>query len=129
MYIGLKHAHMLFVAFSGLFFLVRGCWMLVDSGMLQKTWVRVVPHINDTALLACGVGLSIMSKQYPFVDTWLTVKLMLLVAYIVLGTVALKRGRTKAIRTLAFAAALTCFLFIVSVAVTHQPWGFLHTLL
>jgi len=103
--------------------------MVMESGMLQKRWVRVLPHVNDTLLLVCGVTLSVLSRQYPFVAGWLTVKVLLLIAYIVLGAIALKRGRTKSVRIVAFVAALACFLFIVSVAVTKQPWGILHSLI
>lgn len=129
MYMALKHSHMLFAVISGLFFLVRGAWMLMDSGMLQKKWVKIVPHVVDTLLLACAIGLCVILGQYPFVESWLTVKVVLLVAYIVLGTVALKRGKTKAIRTAAFFAALASFLFMFSVARAHHPLGFLQAFL
>ena len=125
----LKHSHMLFVAISGLFFLVRGVWMLMESDMLQKKWVKIVPHVVDTLLLACGIGLTVILSQYPFVHHWLTVKVVLLVAYILLGTVALKRGKTKAIRTTAFFVAIACFLFMLSVAFSHHPLGFLRNLI
>lgn len=129
MYMALKHSHMMFVAISGLFFLVRGAWMLMDSAMLQKKWVKILPHIVDTLLLACAIGLCVVLGQYPFVVDWLTVKVVMLVAYIVLGVIALKRGKTKAIRTLAFFAAIACFLFMVSVAFSHHPLGFLRNLI
>lgn len=122
---GFKHAHMMFVAISGLFFLVRGGWMLAESPMLQKVWVRVFPHVNDTLLLVCAVVLCVMTQQYPFVQGWLTVKVFMLIAYIVLGTVALKRGKTKTVRVAAFFAALACFLFMVSVALLRDPLGVL----
>lgn len=125
MYMALKHSHMLFVDISGLFFLVRGCWMLMDSSMLQKVWVKVLPHVNDTLLLLCGIGLAVVTHQYPIEQNWLTVKVLLLVAYIVLGTIALKKGKTRQIRVIAFFAALACFLFMVSVARTRDPLGFL----
>lgn len=125
MYMALKHSHMLFAAISGLFFLVRGAWMLMESDMLQKKWVKIVPHVVDTLLLVCAIGLCIILGQYPFVESWLTVKVVMLVAYIVLGTIALKRGKTKGIRTLAFFAALASFLFMASVAMAHHPLGFL----
>ena len=128
MYLALKHSHMLFAAISGLFFLVRGGWMLMESDMLQKKWVKIVPHVVDSVLLACAIGLCVVLGQYPFVEAWLTVKVVMLVAYIVLGTIALKRGKTKGIRTLAFFAAIACFLFMVSVAVAHHPLGFLQNL-
>lgn len=125
MYMAFKHSHMLLAAISGLFFLVRGAWMLMDSDRLQKKWVKIVPHVVDTLLLACAIALCVILNQYPFVDSWLTVKVVMLVAYIGLGMVALKRGKTKAIRTVAFFAALASFLFMVSVAISHHPLGFL----
>lgn len=129
MYMALKHSHMMFAAISGLFFLVRGAWMLMESSMLQKKWVKILPHIVDTLLLACAIGLCVVLGQYPFAVDWLTVKVVMLVAYIVLGVIALKRGKTKAIRTLAFFAAIACFLFMVSVAFSHHPLGFLRNLI
>ena len=125
MYLALKHSHMLFAALSGLFFLVRGTWMLMESDMLQKKWVKIVPHVIDTLLLAFAIALCVTLSQYPFVESWLTMKVVMLVAYIVLGTIALKRGKTKAIRTVAFFAALASYLFLVSVAIAHHPAGFL----
>ncbi len=129
MYMALKHSHMLFAAISGLFFLVRGAWMLMESDMLQKKWVKIVPHVVDSGLLACAIGLCVILGQYPFVQDWLTVKVIMLIAYIVLGTVALKRGKTKRVRTLAFFAAIASFLFMVSVAIVHHPLGFLQGLM
>ncbi|RLT92496.1 SirB2 family protein [Ketobacter sp.] len=124
MYIAFKHSHMMFAVISGLFFLVRGCWMLMDSNMLQKKWVKILPHVNDTLLLICAIVLCVMLQQYPLQHSWLTVKVVALIAYILLGVVALKRGKTKAVRTVALGAALLAYLFTFSVARTHNPLGF-----
>jgi len=120
-YIALKHLHVTFVALSGLLFLVRGIWMLRDSPRLQQRWARIVPHIVDTLLLASAIGLAVVSHQYPGQMPWLTAKVVGLVAYIVLGTIALKRGRTQGVRSAAFMGALACFVYIVAVAVTKNP--------
>jgi uncharacterized membrane protein SirB2 len=120
-YFALKHLHVTFAALSGLLFLVRGIWMLSDSQRMQQRWVKVVPHIVDTLLLVSAIGLAVWSSQYPGQSPWLTAKLVALVAYIVLGAIALKRGRTKGLRTAAFVGALACFAYIVSVAVTKNP--------
>lgn len=120
-YIALKHIHVTFVALSGALFLLRGMWMLADSANLQRRWVKIVPHIVDTLLLASAIGLAVMSQQYPLQMHWLSAKVVALVAYIVLGAVALKYGRTKSVRTTAFVAALACFAYIVAVAVTRNP--------
>lgn len=120
-YFALKHLHMTFAALSGLLFLVRGIWMLSGSSRLQQRWVKVVPHVVDTLLLGSAIGLAVWSHQYPGQSPWLTAKVVALVAYIVLGTVALKRGRTHQARVLAFGGALLCFAYIVAVAVTKNP--------
>lgn len=120
-YYALKHFHMTCAALSGCLFLLRGSWMLRASPRLQQRWARIVPHIVDTLLLGSAIALAIWSGQYPFVQGWLTAKVLALLGYIVLGAIALKRGRTRTIRTLAFGGALLLFLYIVAVAITKQP--------
>jgi uncharacterized membrane protein SirB2 len=124
-YLLLKHFHMTCAALSGTFFFVRGQWMLASSPMLQRRWVKTVPHIVDSLLLASAIGLAMWSHQYPGQMPWLTAKLCALVAYILLGAVALKYGRTKSIRVLAYLAALATFGYIVAAAVTKNPLFFL----
>jgi len=119
-YLALKHLHMGMAALSGSLFLLRGIWMLGASPMLRKGWVRVVPHIVDSTLLASAIALVVWSRQYPFAQPWLGAKVIALLVYILLGTVALKRGRTLRIRALAFAGALAAFGYIVAVATTRQ---------
>ena len=79
-YIALKHLHITFVALSGLLFLVRGIWMLSGSQRLQQRWVKIVPHVVDTLLLASAIGLAVWSRQYPGQSPWLTAKVAALVA-------------------------------------------------
>lgn len=121
----LKHVHFTTIAITLTLFLLRGAWMMADSPRLQARWVRIVPHVNDTLLLISGLGLAIMLGQYPLVNGWLTAKLFALILYIVLGTIALKRGRTKRTRIVAWIAALLVFGYIVAVAVTHDPFPFM----
>lgn len=119
-YLATKHLHITLAVLSGSFFVLRGLWMLLDSPLLQRRWARIVPHVVDTFLLASALVLVFRSGQYPFVQTWLTAKVLALVAYIVLGAIALKRGKTKGLRTFAFFAALASFAYIVAVALTRQ---------
>ena len=120
-YFAIKHLHITFVALSGLFFMLRGLWMLLDSSMLQRRWVRILPHVIDTLLLASALVLVFWSGQYPFVEPWLTAKVLALVLYIVLGTLALKRAKTKLMRVNAFVAALSFFFYMLAVAITREP--------
>ena len=119
-YLAIKHLHMTCAALSGTFFFIRGIWMLRDSPRLQQRWVKTAPHIIDTVLLGSALTMAVWSSQYPFVQNWLTAKLLALVAYILLGTIALKRGKTKTVRTIAFVAALAVFAYIIKVAITRQ---------
>ena len=120
-YLSLKHFHIGCAALSVTLFLLRGQWVLRASPMLQQRWVRIVPHIVDTLLLASAIGLAVWSHQYPGQQPWLTAKVIALVGYIVLGSIALKRGRSKGQRQAAFVAALALFIYIAAVAVTKRP--------
>lgn len=120
-YLAVKHIHITCAALSFLLFSLRGIWMLQGSALLQRRWVKIAPHAIDTLLLASALVMVFWSAQYPFVQAWLTAKVVALVAYIILGTIALKRGKTKAVRLSAFLAALAVFAYIVKVALTRQP--------
>lgn len=124
-YMSLKHAHMLLAAASGVFFLVRGLWMLGGSPLLQRSWVRTLPHLLDSLLLGSALALAWWSGLSPVTSPWLGAKVAALVAYILLGSLALKYGKTRAVRGAAFVAALACFAYIVITAVTKNPLFFL----
>ncbi len=116
----LKYLHISCVLLSGSGFVLRGAWMLQGSPALARRWVRVAPHAVDTVLLASATALAAMSGQYPLAQDWLTAKVFGLIAYIVLGTIALKRGRTPGIRLAAFCGALAVLAYIVAVAITKS---------
>jgi uncharacterized membrane protein SirB2 len=120
----IKHLHLATIVVTLALFLLRGAWMMMDSPLLQARWARIVPHINDTLLLASGIALAVLMQQYPLVHGWLTAKLFALIAYIVLGTLALKRGKTKAQRVTAWIAALLVFGYMLAVARAHDPLPF-----
>ncbi|MEO8144106.1 MAG: SirB2 family protein [Betaproteobacteria bacterium] len=122
-YLLIKQVHIACVLLSIAGFLLRGILMLRDSPLLHSRIARIAPHVVDTVLLASAIALAWMSGQYPFAQGWLTAKVLALVAYIALGTVALKRGRGKAVRAAAFALALAAVSYIVCVALTRNPLG------
>lgn len=119
-----KHVHMTCAAATLALFVLRGTWMLRGSPHLEARWVRILPHLVDTLLLASAIVLAVLIGNAPLTHAWLTAKVTALVLYMVLGTIALKRGRTRAVRVSAFVAALAVFGYIVSVALTKSPWGF-----
>jgi uncharacterized membrane protein SirB2 len=116
----LKYVHLTCVVLSGAGFFIRGIWLIRESPGGHKTWVRVLPHIIDTTLLVSAILLAWQIRQYPFVHAWLTAKVLALVAYIVIGAVGLKYGKTKKIRVTAWLVAMAIFLYIVLVALTRQ---------
>lgn len=113
------HVSLAVLSISG--FVGRGILMLRESPLLFVRWVRVAPHVVDTLLLLAGVGLTLEIGQYPFVQPWLTAKVLALVGYIVLGAVGLHYGRTKRIRLVAWLGAIVIFAYILGVAVTRDP--------
>src|SRR3569833_3405820 len=119
-YLAVKHVHMTCVAESGMLFLLRGVWMMRESPMLQRRWVKIVPHVIDTLLLASAITFVVWCCLFLFVLVWLLAKELGLIVYILLGAIARKRGRTKRIRIVAFAAAVAVFLYIVRIAFTRQ---------
>lgn len=119
--ITIKYIHISCVMFSYAFFFLRGVWMLRDSPLLQQRWVKIAPHIVDSTLLLSAVALAMQLSISPLSSPWLMAKIIALLLYILLGTLALKRGRTRMIRLAAWLSAQLVFLYIVSVALTHSP--------
>ena len=124
MFIALKTIHVASVILSITGYVIRGVWMMRESPWLGKKWVRIVPHVIDTTLLGSAILLAIIIQQNPFAQGWLTAKVLALIAYIVVGAIGLKYGRTKKIRIAAWLGAIAIFLYIVLVALTRQVLPF-----
>ena len=112
------------VFLSGTLFLTRA----FAGNVFSASWTMAAPlrylsYSVDTTLLTAALMLMTITHQAPFATPWLTVKVLLLIGYIVLGSYALKRGRTRAIRLICSAAAIALLLFVVSIAITHDPRG------
>lgn len=116
LYPALYLTHVATVILSIGLFLLRGLWILGGSGPRGGIVVRVLPHVIDTLLLASAIGLAVLLRQYPLDQPWITAKVVGLVVYIGLGTVALKRRKAWA-----FVLALLTFAYIVAVALSRNP--------
>ncbi len=101
-------------------FTIRGILMMRESAMLQKRLFKIAPHIIDTLLLGSAIWMAVQYGLSPGDNPWLMAKIIALLVYIGLGTVALKRGKTKQVRIIAWLAALSVFAYIVAVAVTKS---------
>ena len=119
----IRAVHIAAVMASGLLFLLRGAAAQFGATWAMATPLRYLSYSIDTVLLTAALMLATILHQYPFAQGWLTAKVLLLVIYVVLGSFALKRGRTRALRTSCWIAALLVFLFIVSIARAHHPLG------
>jgi uncharacterized membrane protein SirB2 len=123
LYYWLKQIHVFSVLLSFALFLSRGAWVLAGRSLPRHPILRALPHTVDTVLLGSALWLTTVIQQFPFRDAWLTVKVVLLVVYIVLGSLALRRAPTRAGRAIAFVAAVVTFLFMFSVARYRHPLG------
>ncbi|NLY26156.1 MAG: SirB2 family protein [Alcaligenaceae bacterium] len=119
-YFVIKHIHMTAAGLSILLFILRAFWSVTESPLLQKKLVKIVPHVIDTILLVAAVALAMMIGPY---QPWILTKVVLLVVYIGLGTVAIKRGKTPRQRLMAAVLAVLVYMYILSVALAHDPLG------
>jgi uncharacterized membrane protein SirB2 len=125
-YFLIKHLHMTAASLSIVFFMLRAWWSFRESPWLSRRWVKVVPHLIDTALLGLGVWLMVALSLWPHQHSWLAAKLIALLVYIGLGTVAIKRGRSPAIRGMAGLAAVATFAYMLGAAIRHSPMSWLN---
>ena len=116
MYAALKSAHVLLAVLTISGFVLRGAWMILESPRLDARATRILPHVADTLFLATGIALLFRLSINPLTQSWLLAKFAGLFAYILLGTIALRRGRTKRSRIVAFAMAIVVFAWIAGVA-------------
>jgi uncharacterized membrane protein SirB2 len=119
----IKSMHVMSVLASGLLFLVRGAALLAGQRWPNALAVRALSWSIDTVLLTAALMLFTMLPREMFGNGWLATKFVLLLVYIALGTVALKRGRNRRARAIAYVAALATFAFMVGVARAHHPLG------
>lgn len=104
---------------SGSLFLLRGLAMLAGSGLGMAVPVRYLSYAIDTVLLGAAIALATMLHRVPLVDPWLTAKVGLVVLYVVLGSLALKRAPTPWARRACLVAAMLVFATIYGVARSH----------
>ncbi len=123
-YLLIKQWHMTTAVLSIAFFMLRAWWSVREAPILQRRWVKIVPHVNDTLLLTLGILLMVILSMWPQHHPWLAAKLLALLGYIVLGTVAIKRGRKPLARAVAAVAAVMTFLYMLGTAVFKEPLWF-----
>lgn len=127
-YLQIKSVHVAMVIASGGLFALRGAAVLGGARWAMAAPLRYLSYSIDTTLLTAALMLLTALKLNPFVAPWLAVKLTLLVVYVVLGSLALKRARSRRARAVFYVAALATFGFMYFVARAHHPLGLLQGL-
>jgi uncharacterized membrane protein SirB2 len=117
MYAGLKHSHMLFITISIVLFQLRFALKSFNKPIAKP--LKIIPHINDTLLLITGITMAYQASINPMEHSWLLAKIIALVLYIGLGTVALKSSGIKS--KLSYIIATLLFVFMVLTALKKQP--------
>ena len=124
-YLEIRTVHIGSALTSGALFLLRAlAFNLLGAKWPLAAWLRYLAWTVDTVLLTAALMLMTIIHQVPGADAWLTVKVVLIFAYVVLGYFAL-RSATPGRRWASLAAAVLVFGFIYSVARAHHPLGFL----
>lgn len=125
MFLLLKYAHLGFAVATISSFVVRGFWMMTGSEKLARRITRIAPHIVDALFLVTGIAMVYQLSLPVLQSPWLLAKFVGLIAYVVLGAVALRRGKTIQIRLIAFVGALSAFAYIVGAALSKSPASWL----
>ena len=122
-YLPIRHVHIAAVMTSGTLLLLRGLALNLAGARWPLGWpLRYLSWTVDSVLLTAALMLMTIVHQDPVRHGWLTVKVLLLVPYVVLGYMAL-RGATRGGRLAALAGAALVFGYIYSVARAHDPLG------
>ncbi|WP_083023286.1 SirB2 family protein [Vreelandella lionensis] len=124
-YFLIKHLHMTAAALSITLFVVRAWWSVRESPHVIARWIKVLPHLIDTALLGLGVTLMVLLSVWPWQLPWLGAKLLALLAYIGVGSIVIKRGPTPKARAIAAVVAVAIFAYMLGAAIRHSPLSWL----
>ena len=125
MYLIIKNIHVMFATLTIIGFLLRAYWKASGSNLHQIRATKIVPHTIDALFLATGIWLLMMLDMNPLQHPWLLAKFAAIFAYVGLGMVAFRFGRTPQIRSLAFVGAVASFAFVVGAALIKSPMSWL----
>ena len=119
----IRDVHIFSATLSGSLFALRGACMLAGMRWPRVAPVRYASYAIDTTLLTAALMLVTILPGAMFANHWLTVKLVLVAVYVVLGVLAMRRGRSRGMRAGCYIAALVVFALVVGIARMHQPLG------
>lgn len=119
----IRHFHVFVALLSGAVFALRGAGVIAGMRWPRAWPVKWTSYTIDTALLTAALMLVTILPGAVFANGWLTVKLSLVVAYIVLGVLALRHAATRGARVAFYLAALAAYACIYATARSHNPFG------
>lgn len=115
-----KHMHMTLAIISIALFTLRFIWTLMQSQQLSKKWVKIAPHIIDTALLLLGVAMAIKLAINPAEQLWLAEKIVAILAYIFTGYYTLKLARNRTMQIIGYLGAMGWVILVIRIAMTKE---------
>ena len=121
----IKQFHIFIALLSGTLFAVRGASALAGARWPQALAVKWLSYAIDTSLLTAAMMLLTILPWAMFANGWLLAKIAMIVAYVVLGVLAMRPQRTQRHRAIFFAAALAAFAAIYGIARAHHPLAWL----
>ncbi len=116
----IRQLHIACVTLSGTVFTARALLRIKGSNLVNHRALRITSYVIDTTLLLAGILLTLILHEYPFVNGWLTAKVLLLPVYILLGLLTLRYARTGRWTAVGMLAALLVYAAIIAVALTHR---------
>ena len=115
-----KHLHMTLAVLSITLFTLRFAWLLLNSPMLQRKWVKIAPHIIDTFLLVLGIAMAVKLAINPVEQLWLGEKILAVIAYIFTGYFTLKLARNRFMQIVGYLGAMGWIMLVVRLAMTKE---------
>ena len=120
-YLAIRQLHIATAVVSILLFTLRFILLLRNSPRLQQRWLRTLPHINDTLLLALAILLCFSIAQAPLMSPWLTEKVSAVILYIISGMFALKWAKSRAGKVTWYFVSCLMFAYTINIAVNKNP--------
>ena len=123
----IKWLHIACIIASGTLFTLRGLLVQVGcEGLAHRAPWRWLSYAIDTTLLTAAMMLLTILPHGMFANGWLTTKLVLVLTYVTLGVLAMRRSGSPGARRLSYAAAVLTYITIIGIARAHHPLGWLH---
>jgi len=113
--------HVATVMLSLFGFVLRGVLRFRGSGLINRKWLKIAPHIVDTVLIASAITLLLQASLNPLTTPWLLAKIVALIIYIGLGLVAFRFAGSRSVALWSWGMAIVVFCYILAVAVTKNP--------